>query len=240
MDNTFTGEVEIGLPHRFQIAFETELEKYGDQVQNHTTSVELRYALADWNKIPLNPTLFAEWKFGTGRELQESGDSGEADKGDGGDEGDRKDSGHSHGDQGRTSTPDSFEVRLLLSQNIGKDFQWALNGFCEQEVGADREREIGFSQSLIYAPEKCRFQPGIEMQFISRTKKDSRSQHENSFVLGPSLGCQITPRARIDFAPLVGIGRSSPTIDAFIVVSYLFGGGADEDESHVPVSMQNR
>ena len=27
------------------------------------SSVELRYALANWNKIPLNPTLYGEWTF---------------------------------------------------------------------------------------------------------------------------------------------------------------------------------
>ena len=31
-----------------------------------TVSLEARWALADWNKIPLNPTLFAEYKFGVG------------------------------------------------------------------------------------------------------------------------------------------------------------------------------
>jgi hypothetical protein len=25
--------------------------------------VELRYALANWGKIPLNPTLYGEWSF---------------------------------------------------------------------------------------------------------------------------------------------------------------------------------
>ena len=27
------------------------------------SSVELRYALANWGKIPLNPTLYGEWNF---------------------------------------------------------------------------------------------------------------------------------------------------------------------------------
>jgi hypothetical protein len=26
-------------------------------------SLELRYALANWGKIPLNPTLYGEWNF---------------------------------------------------------------------------------------------------------------------------------------------------------------------------------
>jgi hypothetical protein len=33
---------------------------------HESTSLELRWALADWGKIPLNPTVNAEWKFNDG------------------------------------------------------------------------------------------------------------------------------------------------------------------------------
>src|SRR5437879_9533432 len=70
-DHLFIEEVEIGLPHRFGLAFEFEQERFNGDSQNKSFSVEARYALADWNKIPLNPTVFAEYKFGTGRILHE-------------------------------------------------------------------------------------------------------------------------------------------------------------------------
>src|SRR5205809_92057 len=70
-DHLFTEEVEVGLPYRFGLAFEVEQERFNGDLQNKTFSVEARYALADWNKVPLNPTLFAEYKFGTGRILHE-------------------------------------------------------------------------------------------------------------------------------------------------------------------------
>src|SRR6266571_6196393 len=60
-DHLFTEEVEVGLPHRFGVAFEVSLERFDGDFQNKSFSVETRYALADWNKIPLNPTLFAEY-----------------------------------------------------------------------------------------------------------------------------------------------------------------------------------
>ena len=59
----FIEELEIGLPYRMQLDF------YFDWVnENHETSVkdfalELRWALADWNVIPMNPTLYAEYKW---------------------------------------------------------------------------------------------------------------------------------------------------------------------------------
>ena len=39
---------------------------FGDtdtRVKEKGVSTELRWALADWGKIPMNPTLYAEWEF---------------------------------------------------------------------------------------------------------------------------------------------------------------------------------
>jgi len=55
-------ELEIGLPNRFQLDFYYTTEKTGSEGDVHPSqSVELRYALADWGVIPLNPTLYFEW-----------------------------------------------------------------------------------------------------------------------------------------------------------------------------------
>ncbi|PWT81803.1 MAG: hypothetical protein C5B58_09305 [Acidobacteria bacterium] len=35
--------------------------------------VEARYALANWNKLPLNPTISAEYRFGLDNAVQDSG-----------------------------------------------------------------------------------------------------------------------------------------------------------------------
>src|SRR5256714_7591336 len=63
-DHMLTQEIEIGLPCRFGIAFENSIESFRGHTQERTVSIEGRYALADWNKIPLNPTFFVEYKFG--------------------------------------------------------------------------------------------------------------------------------------------------------------------------------
>jgi len=63
-DHAFREELEIGLPYRFQLDF---YQNWGIDQAHHSfykgSSVELRYALANWGKIPLNPTLYAEWAF---------------------------------------------------------------------------------------------------------------------------------------------------------------------------------
>src|SRR4051812_34312627 len=67
----FTQEVEVGLPHRFGVAAELSVDHFGGDTQVRTFSIEGRYAFADWNKIPLNPTIFVEYKFGIGRVLHD-------------------------------------------------------------------------------------------------------------------------------------------------------------------------
>src|SRR4051812_16944873 len=134
-----TQEVEMGLPYRFGFAVETAFEHFDDETQIKTLSVEGRWALADWNKIPLNPTIFAEYKFGAGRILQEEG-MGEDDgmpearairrltthlANDDGDDGE---------EDAKPRLPDAYELRLLLAQDFGEHIEWATNGFFEQEI----------------------------------------------------------------------------------------------------------
>ena len=61
-------ELEIGLPYRFQLdLYQAWEKKYGQaDVNNETnelaeTKFEVRWALADWDEILFNPTLYAEW-----------------------------------------------------------------------------------------------------------------------------------------------------------------------------------
>ena len=58
----FQEEVEIGFPYRFQMdLYETWAVDASRTTRQDESSVELRYALADWGKIPLNPTLYVEY-----------------------------------------------------------------------------------------------------------------------------------------------------------------------------------
>jgi hypothetical protein len=60
----FQEEIEIGLPHRTQLdIYENWTSDDDGHLRHHDVAAELRYALADWGKIPLNPTIYGEWKF---------------------------------------------------------------------------------------------------------------------------------------------------------------------------------
>ena len=61
-ETRFQEEFEIGLPYRFQVdLYETWAIDQDRSIYQDEYSAEVRYALADWGKIPLNPTLYLEY-----------------------------------------------------------------------------------------------------------------------------------------------------------------------------------
>jgi hypothetical protein len=229
----FTEEVEVGLPYRFGIAIENSIEAFRGNVQDRSFSIEARYALADWNKIPLNPTIFAEWKFGIGDILHDEGPPEPLGKG----EAQAFINEHN-------PLPDAYEVRLLLSQDFFEKVEWALNGFFEQEVTGDRGREYGFAQSAmmpILLPEE-RLKAGVEMQFTTFTDKGIRDMPSYRFIIGPTIAWKPTRNTRLDVSPLFGATDDSPRASVFVVFSMLFGppGASEADHGEAPASTRNR
>jgi hypothetical protein len=236
-DHHFTQEVEVGLPYRFNVAFENDVQHYDGDTQDATFSVEARYAFADWDKIPLNPTIFAEYKTGIGNILHDEGAPTPAHKfGPGGFDKDE-------------DIPDAYELRLLLSEDFFDRVEWSLNTFFEQEIGGDRGREWGIAQSLVtpvhlfeelHAPVE-EFKAGVECQFRSFSDKGSRGTPYNSFVIGPTVAWRMPHNARLDVSPLFGVNHKSPVMELFVVFSYYFGGGhGTEAGGEAPASTRNR
>lgn len=60
----FRQEIEMGLPARFTLGVQNELEHIAGESRARSFTLEARYALADWNKLPLNPAISAEYRFG--------------------------------------------------------------------------------------------------------------------------------------------------------------------------------
>src|SRR6266480_1808332 len=230
-DHLFTQEVEMGLPWRFNVAAEAQFERFNGGGGAQTVSLEARWALADWNKIPLNPTLFAEYKFGVGTIRHEEVPPP---PGEGGEEEEEEEEG------GPPKVPDAYEVRLLLAQDFGEHVEWAMNWFFEKENTGDRGREWGFSQSAmipVLLPNE-RLKIGIEMEYKNVTTKDTRGDPLNSFVLGPTVAWKPTAQTRLDISPLFGCTHDSPVADVFVAFSWLFGG--ERAEAEAPVSSRFR
>src|SRR5256885_10288581 len=229
-DYLFTQEIEMGLPYRFNVAAESQFERFNGGGGAQTVSLEARWALADWNKIPLNPTLFAECKFGVGTIRHEEVPPPPG----GGEEEEEEEEG------GPPKVPDAYEVRLLLAQDFFERIEWAMNLFFEKENTGDRGREWGFSQAAmtpVLLPNE-RLKLGIEMQFKNVTTKDTRGDAVNSFVIGPTMAWKPTASTRLDISPLFGCTHDSPMADVFVAFSWLFGG--EHAEAEAPVSSRFR
>ena len=228
-DHQFTQEIELGLPHRFGLAVENTIEAFRGTTQERTFSIEARYAFADWNKIPLNPTIFAEWKFGIGRILHDEGPPEPMPKGEA-----------EEFLNERNPLPDAYEVRLLLSQDFYEKVEWAFNAFFEQEVTGDRGREYGFAQTAVVPllPNE-RLKAGVEMQLTAFTDKGIRGDPSYRFILGPTISWKPTSNTRFDVSPLFGVTADAPRASVFAVFSMLFG-GPGEAEAEAPTSTRNR
>src|SRR5437016_11652215 len=225
-DYLFTQEIEMGLPYRFNVAAESQFGRFNGGGGAETVSLEARWALADWNKIPLNPTLFAEYKFGVGTIRHE--------------EGPLPPSGEEEEESGPPKVPDAYEFRLLLAHDFGERLEWAMNWFFEKENTGDRGREWGFSQSAmtsILLPNE-RLKVGVEMEYKNFTTKDTRGDPLNSFVIGPSVAWKPTASTRLDVSPVFDCTDDSPVADVFVPFSGLFGG--ERAEAEAPVSTRFR
>ena len=70
----FRQEIEMGLPARFTLGVQNQVEHFAGDTFERSFTLEARYALANWNKLPLNPTISAEYRFGLSSALQDSGE----------------------------------------------------------------------------------------------------------------------------------------------------------------------
>lgn len=63
----FMHEIAMGLPYRMQADVYFDWAHEGGRNMNKDIAFELRWALADWDVIPLNPTLYFEYKATDGQ-----------------------------------------------------------------------------------------------------------------------------------------------------------------------------
>src|SRR5438270_2136598 len=70
----FRQEIEMGLPARFTVGMQNQLEHFAGDTRDRSFTLEARYAPANWNKLPLNPAISAEYRFGLSNTLPDSGE----------------------------------------------------------------------------------------------------------------------------------------------------------------------
>ena len=53
---------------------QNQVEHFAGDTFDRSFTLEARYALANWNKLPLNPTISVEYRFGLDNAVQDSGE----------------------------------------------------------------------------------------------------------------------------------------------------------------------
>ena len=200
----------MGLPLRFDVAVQNEVERFAGDTGDRI-SLTGRYALADWNKIPLNPTVFAEYKFGIGETSRER------------------------------AIADAAEFGMILSHDFRHMVEWAMNWSVAQEVNGSQSTAWGFAQSVevpVLLPEE-RLEIGLEMQYRQVEDAIARTHQPRGFVLGPTLAWRPTKSARFDFSPLFGCTSDSPRVEIFAIFSLSLG-KPSAGEGETPASARNR
>jgi hypothetical protein len=195
-----TQEIDFGLLHRFELGVENELGLLGSDAHETSVTAEARYAFANWNAIPLNPAISAEYIFGVGKSVD--GATSEKDL---------------------REQPNAVAIRLLLGKNFGDHFGYGLNVALQQDVSRDSGREFEISQSMAYGAMKGKLEFGAEMRYLHNTPQRNPVERDE-LVIGPTIGWKPTRQLRISLAPLVGCTGDSPRVANFVLVSYEFGG----------------
>lgn len=188
-------ELAIGLPGRFQLdvyeRWNIKQDDVGKYNANHEgVQIELRWAFADWDVIPLNPTLYAEW-------VQRGNKDDE---------------------------PDKYELKLLLAESFFDDYLfWAGNFIIEQEVGGDKETELGYNQAFAMTLIERKLLGGLEMIYRAQNVHSDRANWNNEFLIGPTMQWRPTNRTFLDVSALFGTTPGAPVAECYFIFGFQFG-----------------
>lgn len=197
----FRQEIELGLPYRFELGFENTVGVMSEAGHATSGTFEIRWAPANWNKIPLNPALSAEYVAGWGKSVQSAG----------GDNGSNLKTQH-----------DGMVTRLLLAQDFKGQFGYAANLSWQQNL-AHSGGQFELSQCVTCGLMEGRFEAGAEMRYIHSTR-GFIGEERDDLVVGPTGGWKPTRQTRLNVSPLFGCTHDSPVVSVLAVFSYEFGG----------------
>ena len=193
----FGQEIEMGLPARFTVGVQNQIEHFAGDTRDRSFTLEARYALANWNKLPLNPAISAEYRFGLSDTLPDSGELA------------------------LLMTHD-FPHLIEWAMNIFVDREFGgrqstTGGFAqsiEVPVLPEEKVEVGLEMQYRSGGEAIEPERTIKGFAIGPT-----------LAWRPTTW-RPTMNARFDLSPLIGCSDHAPAVQVFAVFSLSFGGPA--------------
>ena len=192
-------ELEFGLGAHTQFDIYMNNIRYWDGQSSSFNSrgwaVELRYAFADWNALPGNPTLYFEYS------------TFDATNGD-------EDQGY-----------DKIEPKLLLGGEMGNRWHWGVNIVTERGLAPadyrDEEYVVNAAASYLAADELFSIGPAFQYKYeIGRAS--GSPDWRTHWLLGPSIQYRPVKRAFLDVEPLFGITDQSRMLDMTMIFGWTF------------------
>jgi hypothetical protein len=203
----FRQEIEMGLPARFTVGIQNQLEHFAGESRERSFSLEARYAFANWNKLPLNPAISAEYRFGFSNALPDSGELALL-----------------------ISHDFPHLIEWALNIFVDRDFsrsQSTTGGFAQSlEVPVllpEEKLEVGL---------EMQYRSGGETTGAGRTTKGLAM---GPTLAWRPTAWRSTKNARFDLSPLIGCSDHTPAVEVFAVFSFSFG-GSTAGEVELPAS----
>jgi len=118
--------------------------------------------------------------------------------------------------------PDTWEGKLLLTDELAPSWHWGANLSVEQQTTGDKEREVQVTYGISKTITDEKFSIGGEIKAQRVNTEENRDDFSDEFFVGPSFQFKPTKRTHIDFAPLIGVGGESPNAQIFFIFGYEF------------------
>lgn len=129
---------------------------------------------------------------------------------------------------------DVIEPKLLLGDELGNGWHWAMNFVYERELTGEKAEEIAITQAISKTIIDEKLSIGVEMAWKHETVDGARNAPEKKFIIGPSLQWRPTKNTHLDLVGLFGCTKDSPDFEGWLVFGLDFG--SSEKKVHAPVS----
>ena len=117
------------------------------------------------------------------------------------------------------NAPEKGEVRLLLADNLSKDWHFSSNLGYELELwGEERERELVATFAIGTTSFSQTLSVGAEVKGEWVDTKDNRGHMQTETMIGPSFNWRPTRSVHVDFAPLFGLQDHAPRNEVWLIV----------------------
>lgn len=210
-------EFEFGLGYRLQLDLylNTIFTRAGEAstIAIRSWAAELRYALADWGVIWGNPTLYLEY-------IQWNAGQGDA-----------------HADAASAS----WEVKLLLGDELGNGWRWGAN-FVYEATFNNSVREHAVTYSLLKTIVDTLLSGGVTVRYVYTSEIEDNilpKTRSSELYVGPTIQLLLAPhqaemesegkkvkvtrnKAHLDIEPLFGLTGDSNRAQILIVFGWDF------------------